>query len=128
MSGKKYATTDPDVIRRWAEERHGTPVLFHEIDPDSNEQWPGFAFPGYDQPNSYEEVTWQELFNKRAEDRLVFLYQEMTETGELSLYNRFVNQQLAKEAIATAEHERDVPRGPSALDQTNPQQSPLATK
>ena len=107
MAGKKYTTTDPDVIRRWAEARHGTPVLFHRGGSESDDQWPGFAFPGYDHPNSYEEITWQELFNKRAEADLVFLYQEMTETGESSLYNRFVSRQVAKEAVTNAADRRD---------------------
>jgi hypothetical protein len=125
MAGKKYATTDPDVIRRWAEARHGTPVLFHRGGPESDEQWPGFAFPGYDHPNSYEEITWQELFNKRAEAHLVFLYQEMTETGELSFYNRFVSQQVANEAVSstTAQHHSPPETG---FGPTESHQAPLA--
>jgi hypothetical protein len=122
MVGKKYATTDPDVIRRWAEARHGTPVLYHRGSLDSSDQWPGFAFPGYDPPNSYEEITWQELFNKRAEAQLVFLYQEMTETGELSLYNRFVSRQVANEAIAST----DPTPASSVLGPTESHDTPLA--
>jgi hypothetical protein len=126
MAGKKYATTDPDVIRRWAEARHGTPVLYHRGSLDSSDQWPGFAFPGYDPSNSYEEITWQELFNKRAEAQLVFLYQEMTETGETSLYNRFVSRQVANEAIACAAEQQGPTPPPSALGPTESHDTPLA--
>jgi hypothetical protein len=126
MAGKKYATTDPDVIRRWAEARHGTPVLYHRGSLDSNDQWPGFAFPGYDPPNSYEEITWQELFNKRAEAQLVFLYQEMTETGETSLYNRFVSRQVANEAIASASEQHNPTPESSVLGPAESHDTPLA--
>jgi hypothetical protein len=118
MAEKKYATTDPDVIRRWAEARYGTPVLFREGGPESNEAWPGFAFPGYEHPSSYEEITWQELFNKRAEAQLVFLYQEETETGDISHYNRFVSQQVANQIIATALHHHEPSSEASILEPT----------
>jgi hypothetical protein len=126
MAGKKYATTDPDVMRRWAEARHGTPVLFHRGNLDSNDQWPGFAFPGYDSPNSYEEITWQELFNKRAEAHLVFLYQEMTDTGESSLYNRFVSRQVANEAVSNTAARHDPSPKSSALGPTESHNTTLA--
>jgi hypothetical protein len=122
MAGKKYATTDPDVIRRWAEARHGTPVLFHRGSLESDDQWPGFAFPGYDPPNSYEEITWQELFNKRAEAHLVFLYQEMTESGETSHYNHFVSRQVANEAVSNPADRHDPTPESSVL---GPTESPI---
>jgi len=126
MAGKKYATTDPDVIRRWAEARHGTPVLFHRGTLESDDQWPGFAFPGYDPPNSYEEITWQELFNKRAEAHLVFLYQEMTESGETSYYNHFVSRQVANEAVSNPADWHDSTPESSVSGPTESHDTPLA--
>jgi hypothetical protein len=101
-------------------------VLFHRGGSASDDQWPGFAFPGYDPPNSYEEITWQELFNKRAEAHLVFLYQEMTETGESSLYNRFVSRQVANEALSNTADRRDPTPAASVLGPTESHHTPLA--
>lgn len=70
MAEKKYATTDPDGVRRW------------------------------------EEMTWQKLVNRRAEARLVFLCQEMIQTGGSSLDNRMESHQtpLARDKQALCRH------------------------
>jgi hypothetical protein len=128
MVGKKYATTNPDVIRRWAEMRHGAPVAFHRGELGDDKPLLGFAFPDYDNPNSYEEITWQTLFNQRAAEQLVFLYQEKTETGEMSHYNRFVSQQVADEEVSVsmeAEAEAES-TSPDALGPTESHETPLA--
>jgi hypothetical protein len=126
MAGKQYTTTDPEVIRRWAETRHGIPVLFHQGGPESDELWPGFAFPDYNSTEVYEELSWQELFKKRDAAQLVFLYQEVTETGEKSLYHRFVSQQVADEAVSNAAAPNDPTPKSSSFGPKESHETPLA--
>jgi hypothetical protein len=126
MAGKKYVTTEAEVIRQWAEMRHGKPALLREVGDEAEAQQPGIVFPGFNYQTSYREVSWQELLEKRAEADLVFLYQERTEGGDLSHYGRFVSRQVADEAVALADDWYETPAEPTVIASTDAPQTPIA--
>jgi hypothetical protein len=126
MAGKKYMTTDPDVIRQWAEIRYGKPALLQEAGSEADEQRPGIVFPGFNYRTAYTEVSWQELFEQTVNADLVFLYQEKTEDGDLSHYGRFVTRQVADEAVATSDDWHEPPSDPTVLASTDALQNPMA--
>jgi hypothetical protein len=81
-------TDDHDTIRRWAEERDGSPAVvegteilrFDFDDPDGSED------------EALQQVSWEEFFEVFNERSLEFLYQEYTREGNLSRFNKFVKQ------------------------------------
>ena len=125
MVGRKYATTDADVIRQWAEVRYGKPALLQDTGGEADEQHPGIVFPGFNYRTSYLEISWQELLEKRAEADLVFLYQERTEGGDLSHYGRFVSRQVADEALSTADDWHEPSSEPTVIAPTDSRQTPI---
>jgi hypothetical protein len=65
MSKLSKTTTDHDVIRRWAEERGGTPAAVKRTHEAGKET--GIIridFPGYSGRESLEEISWDEFFEK----------------------------------------------------------------
>jgi hypothetical protein len=126
MAVKTYATTDPDVIRRWAEDRHGKPVLLKQGGVGTQAPHPGIVFSEDNDSGSADDITWQELFDKRAEANLVFLYQEKPETNDASSDGRFVSQQVAAEAVSASADQHASPSDPDVLAPTESHQTPLA--
>jgi len=81
-------TTDHDVVRRWVEERGGSPAKVKgtgllRID-----------FPGYSGGDRLEHITWEEFFQKFEENGLAFLYQEDIE-GKTSRFSKLVSRKAA---------------------------------
>ncbi|NLT67291.1 MAG: hypothetical protein GXX84_11875 [Acidobacteria bacterium] len=81
-------TTDHDVVRRWVEERGGSPAKVKgtgllRID-----------FPGYSGGDKLEHITWEEFFQKFEENGLAFLYQEDIE-GKTSRFSKLVSRKAA---------------------------------
>jgi hypothetical protein len=79
-------TTDHEEIRRWAEHRgghaamvEGTEIL--RIDFDE---------PDEDNEENLRQATWDEFFRVFDDRELEFLYQEHTQGGKLSRFNKFV--------------------------------------
>jgi hypothetical protein len=75
-------TRDHDEIRRWAEERRGKPAMVEEtkilrIDFGKPEE-------------NFKQVSWDEFFKIFDDRDLEFLYQEETEDGGVSRFNKFV--------------------------------------
>jgi hypothetical protein len=100
MAGKTYKTTDPDVIRRWAAVRDGEPAVMSGSADVAQQVLPCIVFSDYNYADAYTAVSWQELFERMHKENLVFLYQEKTESGDLSSFGRFVSPEKAAEADA----------------------------
>jgi hypothetical protein len=81
-------TKNHEEIRRWAEERKAKPAMvegteilrfdFEERDESGDE--------------ALKPVSWEEFFGVFDSRRLEFLYQEHTQNGKLSRFNKFVSQ------------------------------------
>lgn len=84
-------TTDHDAIRKWAEQRGGKPA---HVKQTGGKDDPGILridFPTGDEP-SLETISWEEFFEKFDAAKLAFLYQDRTDSGEVSRFNKFVNR------------------------------------
>jgi hypothetical protein len=81
-------TTNHEEIRKWAEERDGHPALIKtkgkggvlRIDFGEKEE-------------EFEEISWDEFFDIFDQNDLAFLYQDKTQSGDTSRFNKFVERQ-----------------------------------
>jgi hypothetical protein len=86
-------TTNHDEIRRWAEARGGHPAAVRDTGDGGD---PGILRIDFGEPEeSLEEIPWDEFFRKFDENNLAFLYQEQTEGGGESRFNKFVSRENA---------------------------------
>jgi hypothetical protein len=86
-------TTNHDEIRRWAEARGGHPAAVRDTGDGGD---PGILRIDFGEPEeSLEEISWDEFFRKFDENNLAFLYQEQTEGGGESRFNKFVSRENA---------------------------------
>ncbi|KQU74527.1 1,4-alpha-glucan branching enzyme [Aminobacter sp. DSM 101952] len=80
-------TIDPDIIRRWAEQRGGKPSRIKDsakgagiLRLDFGEKEPGL-----------EEISWEQFFEIFDKEKLAFLHQDKTDEG-ISRFNKFVKR------------------------------------
>ena len=85
-------TTDHDTIRRWAEARGARPSRV-KATGDTND--PGILrldFPGYSGEDALERISWEEWFEKFEDQNLALVYQEHTEQGAQSNFNKLIQR------------------------------------
>ncbi|HEX2140349.1 MAG TPA: hypothetical protein VHG33_11630 [Woeseiaceae bacterium] len=85
-------TDNHDTIRRWAEERNARPSRVKRTGGGDDPGILRLDFPGYSGDDDLEEISWDEFFRKFDESGLDFIYQERTESGERSNFNKLVNR------------------------------------
>ena len=86
-------TTNHDEIRRWVEARGGRPASVRET---GNGDDPGILRIDFgDQDEGLEAISWDEFFEAFDENDLAFLYQEETEDGGESRFNKFISRENA---------------------------------
>lgn len=126
MAGKTYKTTDPDLIRRWAAVRYGEPAVMSGSPDGAQPALPCIVFSDYNYAEAYTAVSWRELFERMHKENLVFLYQEKTESGDLSRLGGFVSPEKAAEADAEPDSQQEEPFEGTALYQTEDLHTPQA--
>jgi hypothetical protein len=90
-------TTDHDAIRRWAEERGGTPTAV-----EGTARGRGDAgiiridFPGYSGEGRLHPISWDEWFEKFEGSGLAFVYEDETAGGQRSNFNKLVSRERAR--------------------------------
>jgi hypothetical protein len=83
-------TTDHAEIRRWAEKRGGRPA---RVKGTGGKDDPGLLRIDFRDPDeSLEEISWDEFFEKFEENDLALLYQDKTESGGESRFNKLVDR------------------------------------
>src|SRR5919206_4778461 len=100
MAFGSQTTTDPDVIRRWADARGGRPVLVHGK-AGADDFGPiriMFSDVPHADGETLEEISWDEWFEAFDENGLALVYQEETADGEQSRFNKLVSRQRATRA------------------------------
>jgi hypothetical protein len=80
--GRSLVTRDHDTIRQWAEERKAVPVRI------AGTRVLRFNFPGYEESDRFEEISWDEFFKTFDERKLNFIYQEHRSDGKQSNFFR----------------------------------------
>lgn len=94
MSRQTKSTTDHNTIRKWAETRDGKPAVVTREGEET--ELLRIDFPGYREEN-LQEVEWEQWFDIFDEQDLALIYQEETEEGERSNFNKIVRRETAKE-------------------------------
>jgi hypothetical protein len=81
-------TTDRNVIRKWVEERGGTPARVKGTDEDGGSGILRIDYEGFSGEDTLEEITWEEFFEGFEENKLAFLYDEDEESRFSKLISR----------------------------------------
>lgn len=80
-------TTDHEQIRKWAESRDGHPARV------KGQGEGGILRIDFGEPEeSLEPIDWDTFFEIFDDNKLAFLYQEKTESGGTSRFNKFVER------------------------------------
>jgi hypothetical protein len=88
-------TTDHDEIRRWAEERGGSPA---EVETTARGSQTGIIrldFPGFSGAGKLKKISWDEWFQKFDDSGLALVYQDSTAGGQRSNFNKLVARETA---------------------------------
>jgi len=96
------ATTNHDEIRRWVEERGGCPAHVKQTARDGDVGILRIDFPGDGREDTLEEITWEQFFDKFDREKLAFLYQEVTASGETSFFNKLIAREAATQQVQSA--------------------------
>jgi hypothetical protein len=83
-------TTDHNEIREWVEGRGGSPARANSSETGESTPLLRIAFPGISGEGQVQSVEWKEWFDVFENRELAFLYQEKTEDGQDSHYNKLV--------------------------------------
>jgi hypothetical protein len=83
-------TTNHDEIRRWVEDRGGRPAAVRDTGGDGDAGILRIDFG--DQEEGLEEISWDDFFKTFDESNLAFLFQDTTEGGAQSRFNKFVSR------------------------------------
>jgi hypothetical protein len=91
-------TTNHDEIRRWAEERGGRPATVQATEGNKGKNHEaGVLRLDFQSPDEgLEEISWDEFFEKFDKEKLAFLYQDETSSGETSRFHKFINRTTAQ--------------------------------
>lgn len=94
MAGKRSSnsTTDHQTIRKWAEQRGGRPTRVKGTGSGDDPGVLRLDFPGYSGEDDLEAISWDEFFEKFDQKNLALVYQEKTDDGELSNFNKLVDR------------------------------------
>ena len=99
MGQSSKTTTDHNIIRKWVEERNGKPACVKGTGTNNDPGLLRIDFPGWSGDESLEHISWDEWFGKFDESNLAFLYQEETDAGKKSNFNKLVSRETVEEEI-----------------------------
>ena len=88
---KTKTTTDHEEIKRWIEERGGTPTRVEGTNLLRVD------YPGFSGEQRLEPLSWEEFFQIFDENNLAFIYQEETKDGGESRFSKFVDRDSVEE-------------------------------
>lgn len=94
--GSAHPLIDHDQIRRWAEERGGTPACIRGTGNKGDIGMLRLDFPGFTGAKSLQPISWDDWFEKFDERNLALLVQDRIGSGQTSNFNKLVNRQTAE--------------------------------
>jgi hypothetical protein len=95
MTTTSKVTTDHEEIKRWVEERGGSPAAVKRTESKDDLGVLRVDFPGYSGEESLERVDWDSWFEKFDKSKLAFLHQDKTADGKISRFNKLVSRDKA---------------------------------
>ena len=97
MSTVSNQTHDHQKIKQWAEERGGVPAKIKGTGKGDDEGVLRIHFPkNSDDNDRFEQIDWDDFFEKFDEKKLDFLYQDKKSDGEQSTFHKFVERGSGK--------------------------------
>lgn len=91
-SAKTRVLSEPEEIRRWAEERGAKPTCVKRTGGSNDVGIIRLDFPGYSGEESLQEISWDDWFEKFEESNLALLVQDTTVGGQKSNFNKLVSR------------------------------------
>lgn len=86
-------THDHKKIQQWTERRGVIPAKIKGTGKGQDESVLRIHFPkNSDADDNFEEISWDDFFEKFDESKLDFLYQDQKKDGEESTFHKFVNR------------------------------------
>lgn len=95
MAGETKTTTDHQTIRRWAEDRGGSPARVRGTGDGEDPGILRIDFPGGASEDQLEHIPWDEWFQKFDENKLAFVYQDEKADAEPSTFFKLVKRERA---------------------------------
>lgn len=95
MAHDAKKTKDHETIKHWAEERGGKPATVEGTAQGEEAGILRIDFPGRGSDENLKTITWDDFFEKFDSSDVVFLYQDKTEDGQVSRFNKFVHEESA---------------------------------
>lgn len=95
--GSAHPLTDHEEIRRWAEERGGSPACVRGTGDQGDIGMIRLDFPGYSGADSLEPISWDDWFAKFDERGLALMVQDKTGRGQKSNFNKLVSRESVEE-------------------------------
>jgi hypothetical protein len=96
MSAEAKVTTNHDEIRQWVEERGGHPARVKGTNDEGGSGILRIDYPGYSGEERLEPINWEEFFRGFEENKLAFLYQEETKSGDESRFSKLIDRDSAE--------------------------------
>ncbi len=84
MFAEGKLTTNRNVIKKWAQARHGWPALIRRATSAGFEMVLSIVFPDSSSSEIARKLTWDEFFDQFEQQHLVFVYQEKDQNQRLS--------------------------------------------
>ena len=93
MASQSETTTDHDTIKQWAEDHGGKPVSVKGTpNSDDDAGLLQIDMPGGAGDESFEEITWDQWFEKFEDNNLALLYQKEKSDGSDSTFFKLVKR------------------------------------
>jgi len=96
-SSKSRVLTDPEEIRRWAEERGARPACVKGTGGGGDVGMIRLDFPGFSGEESLQRISWDDWFEELEEKHLALVVQDTTASGEKSNFNKIVSRETVEE-------------------------------
>lgn len=91
-NGESELTTDHEVIRNWIEERGGYPASVSDVGKQAEPSTLIIGFEDGTVPSDIQRLSWEEFFIRFEAGGLAFLYQDVTSSGKISRFAKFVRR------------------------------------
>ena len=96
-SSTNRVLTDPEEIRRWAEERRAKPACVKGTGGGGEVGMIRLDFPGFSGEESLQPISWDDWFEEFEEKELALIVQETTASGQKSNFNKIVSRETVED-------------------------------